>query len=175
MIGNRFSRVARGLALCGTLALGGCVVATDVLNPALLTGLGFDPQTVVPPQGKVVVAFQNSTSATASFFSAYLKTDFGASSEVSQISAVNVGPGETRSAVLDCPVAVISPAPGIDNFGAIGDGAVIELQTDADLVELAYTGEPLLNGRDFQCGDVILIRATENAGFGVQVQLLPGR
>lgn len=176
MSGNRFSRFAKGLALSSSLVLSGCVVATDLINPSFLTGLGFDPQTVVPPQGKVVVAFQNSTSGNASFASAYLKTDFGVNAEVNLITAVDVGPGETRNAVLDCPVVVISPAPDIDNLGATQDGVLIAVQTAAETVAIAYTGEPLLNGRDFQCGDVILIRAVQNgAAYGVQVQLLPGR
>lgn len=176
MIGYRISRLARGLALCGLFALAGCVVATDLINPSLLTSLGFDPQTVVPPQGKVVVAFQNSTNFTAAFASAYLKTDFGVNAQVNLVTAADVGPGETRNAVIDCPVAVISPAPDIDPLGEIQDGILALVATDTEVAEVAYAGQPMLNGRDFECGDVVLIQLVQvGDGFGVQVQLLPGR
>lgn len=176
MIGNRLSRMARGLALFGSLALSGCVVATDLINPSLLTSLGFDPQTVVPPQGKVVVAFQNSTNFNAAFASAYLKTDFGVNAQVNLVTAGDVGPGETRNAVLDCPVAIISPAPDIDNLGATQDGILAVVANGTEVAEVAYLGQPMLNGRDFECGDVILIQLIAvGDGFAVQVQLLPGR
>jgi hypothetical protein len=169
--------VAMGLAL----SCGSCVIATDVVNPAFLTGLGFDPQTVVPPQGRVVVTFQNSSNFTASFASSFSRQPFGADAEIELIQAENVGPDEERNSVIDCPVAVVSPAPDIDQFGEIQDGVAIGVFTDDGGVGVAYTGAPLQVGRDYVCGDVIVIRLlqTGQAGgendFRIQVEVLPGR
>jgi hypothetical protein len=169
--------VAMGIAWVG----GGCVVATDVINPAFLTGLGFDPQTVKPPQGKVVVTFSNTTTFNASFASAFSRTAFGPDAVIELLQADNVGPGEARNSVIDCPVAVISPAPDVNNLGEVQDGVAVAVAATAGVVAVAYLGSPLELNRDYVCGDVVVIRLlqTGTAGgandFRIQVERLPGR
>src|SRR5262245_28745551 len=129
MVHKWFGRTAMLVAMGILLPGAGCVIATDVINPALLTQLGFDPATVVPPQGRVVVTFQNSSNFPADFASSFSRQPFGADAVIQLITAQDVGPGEERNAVLDCPVAVISPAPDIDQFGDIQDGVAIGVIT----------------------------------------------
>jgi hypothetical protein len=176
-IGRTAMLVATGLALSG----GGCMIASDVINPAFLTGLGFDPQTVVPPQGRVVVTFQNATDFNASFASAFSRFPYGDDAVIEFMIAENVGPDEERNSVLDCPVAVISPAPDIDQFGEVGVGVAAIVATAEGVVEVAYNGSPLLNNSDFVCGDVVVIRLLQTGAAGgendfrFQVERLPGR
>lgn len=181
MVHKWFGRTAMLVAMGVALVCGGCVIATDVINPAFLTGLGFDPQTVVPPQGKVVVTFQNTTAFNASFASAFSRDPFGPDAVIELLLAENVGPDEARNAVVDCPVAVISPAPDIDSFGEVQDGVAIAVATAEGVVAVAYLGSPLEIGRDYVCGDVIVIRLLQIGAAGgendfrIQVERLPGR
>jgi hypothetical protein len=181
MVHKWFGRTAMLVAMGVALSGAGCIVATDIINPAFLTGLGFDPQTVVPPQGRVVVTFQNATNFPATFASSFSRQPFGPDAVIELILAENVGADEERNAVIDCPVAVISPAPDVDQFGDTQDGIAIAVATPAGVVEVAYVGTPLEVGADYLCGDVVVIRLLQIGAAGgendfrIQVEVLPGR
>jgi hypothetical protein len=176
------------VALVGGLAvllpLLGCALATDMLNPDFVSALGFDPATVIRPGGAVVIAFENSTIAT---------TDFGASvasslalleTDPQYVYARDVGPNETRTMVVGCPVGVIAPSAPIGDSVATAVGAgsqTADQATQAVAFNLTYMGSPLLAGRDFVCGDVIEIRVIQtgedatSATFAITVRVLAGR
>lgn len=181
MVHNWFGRTAMLVAMGVVLSGAGCILATDLVNPAFLTGLGFDPQTVVPPQGRVVVTFQNASNFPADFASSFSRQPFGADAVIELITATGVGPDEERNAVIDCPVAVISPAPDVDQFGDTQDGVAIGVATPAGVVAVAYLGAPLQVGADYSCGDVVVIRLLQVGAAGgendfrIQVEVLPGR
>ncbi len=173
--GRRFSAV-----LCSAAAVlgGGCVIGTDLLNPSLLSSVGFDPDTVIAPQGRIVVAFTNSTSAAVAFVAAASDDPADPTANARAISTDFLASGETRSLVLDCPVGVITPgAPSADfSTGTVAAVAV----TGTDAVDIVYAGTPVIVGTDMQCGDVLQIEAVqfgtaEGVAFGLQLQVLPGR
>ncbi|MBI5863740.1 MAG: hypothetical protein HZB38_04385 [Planctomycetes bacterium] len=165
---NRSSRIFLLVAAALAIATDGCVIATDLVNPSLLTGLGFDPQTVIPPQGRLVVAFQNQTAFPVFFGAAFSRREAIDVNKFEVLQADDVGPDETRSMVLDCPIAVFVPAVA----------AVVANQA---AVVVTYTGSELDVNRDYVCGDVIVVRVvqvgpgTAEGDFQFQVELLPGR
>jgi hypothetical protein len=142
----------------------GCFFATDLLNPQVLSAVGFDPATIIPPQGRVVIAFQNSTEYPADFFAVVSDNILDETAPRSVISASNVAANETRTLVVDCPVGDVLPTAVLVDV----DGAVTQVD---------YAGAPLSSGSEFVCGDVIQMRVTQLAAgaFAIEVQILPGR
>ncbi|MFN0138172.1 MAG: hypothetical protein ACKVS9_18870 [Phycisphaerae bacterium] len=158
--------------------LGGCAVATDLVNPDLLTGLGVDVDTVISPQGRLIVTFNNTTNFPAEMFVSVSTNSTDPSASFSTDS-VPVAAGEARSLAYSCPIAVIAPGDVIDqNFGATGTVAVIGAG-DA-VVEIGQDSAALVSGRDYSCGAVIEIRlvqvATGDEGNIItRVEVIPGR
>jgi hypothetical protein len=151
-------------------------MATDLMNPEFLASLGFDPDTIIRPQGRVVIAFQNSSSGVAEFGATLADSLNATEEEFDYVYASGVQPNETRTLVVECSVKVITPgAP----FGG-SSLAVIVTSEEAEST-LAYGGDALEEGDDFLCGDVIEIRVietatdAENTGIALQVQVLPGQ
>ncbi len=166
--------------VCGVLGMsgGGCLLATDLINPNLLSSIGFDPDTVIAPQGRIVVAFTNSTSAAVAFVIAVSDDPADPTANARAVSTDFLESGETRSLVLDCPVGVITPGAPSADFST--DTVAAVAVTDADAVDIVYTGTPVVVGTDMACGDVLEIEAVQfgigdGVVFGLQLQVLPGR
>lgn len=163
---SRLFMLVAGLPLLAPLT--GCFMATDLLNPGVLSAIGFDPETIIPPQGRVVIAFQNSTQGVALFAAAVSDDVRDVTSNVVMASATNVAANETRTMVVDCPVGIVTPAL----FAVVLNDAI---------TEVAYNGAPLAAGTDFVCGDVIemrLVQVGDGAAadvFEIQIRVLPGR
>lgn len=175
---------ALALAGCGLLLLPalGCTFAADLINPDFLRQVGFDPATIVPPAGKVVVAFVNDTTQTATmyaYWSEYVDRITGW-----ELTAI-VPPGEVMSEAVDCPVAMIGPGQVNADFSVNSDAASVG---DAgQQTAVAYAGTALISGVDFVCGDLIEIRLIQTGGdtgqdgqagqdqYGFRVQVHPGR
>jgi hypothetical protein len=143
------------------LVVVGCGLVTDVFNSALATQLGLDPATVIPPKGTILVAFKNDTAFPA-VFSAYKANNaqnlsLGARNFTVQVAANNVG-----NEVLECPVALVSPGALTAGFVASGSSAAI-VQTATGSTTVAYTGQALVSGTVYTCGDVIEIRLSASA------------
>jgi len=144
--------------------LTGCLLAADLVNPTVLSAVGLDPATIIPPQGRVLIAFQNSTQGVAAFAA----VAYDSALDAILVSATDVAANETRTMVVDCPVGAVIPLMA---------GTVVN---DA-LAEVVYAGAPLVAGTDFVCGDVIEVRliqlgaAADAAAFEMQVQVLAGR
>lgn len=152
-----------------SLSLFGCAVATDLINPGFLSALGFDPQSIIPASGTVVVAFVNDTSTTARFY-AYALEDTPNPTDARNL-VVDVEGNWARFRVLECPIGFFAP-------GSFVDGVVVQLALQSttsggEAVELNWEGDVLVEGSDFQCGDVIELRYSTDAGLVVTVR--PGR
>ena len=173
----------RALALggCGLLLLPalGCTFAADLINPDFLRQVGFDPATIVPPAGKVVVTFVNDTTQTATMYAYW-------SENVDRITGWEltaiVPPGEIMSEAVDCPVAMIGPGQVNEDFSVNSNAAAVG---DAGgQTQVAYAGAALISGVDFVCGDLIEIRLIQTSGgddqaaqtqYDFRVQVHPGR
>ena len=162
----RFCLLVAGLPVLATLT--GCVVAADLVSPAFLSSLGFDPGTVIPSQGRVVIAFRNATTYPAAFAAVVSDDARDATSNALTVSATDVAGNDTRTMVVECPVGVVTP---------LGIVALVE----DTAVELTYAGAPLVSSTDFVCGDVIEMRLVQLAGvggaveLGIEVRVLAGR
>lgn len=160
----------------GLLASLGCVVAADALNPGFFAALGFDPNTIFPSSGTVIVAFTNTTSLPATFY-AYESADAQDLSIDSRNFSVGVESGETRNEVLACPVGVLSPGSLGADFSV--DSLAAEVQETGGVVTVTYEQAPLIAGADFRCGDVVDIQLYATGGTGegayeISVRLIPG-
>ena len=170
---------------CATLllSLAGCAMVTDLINPSFLSTLGVDPATVIRPQGRVVIAFQNSTVATVDFGATVASSLTALESSTDYVYARDVAPNETRTMVVDCPAPVIMPIAPIGGTmaTAIGQGAEVEGSTVEDTTfVVVYAGAALEEGRDYECGDVVEVRVlqtgdVEELETSIRVQVLPGR
>jgi hypothetical protein len=177
----RIRSSTRKLAIIGLAVplLSGCVVLSDVINPNLLVSLGFDPNTILPPTGTVIVVFNNQTQFPVTFYAFQAQEPNDLRVDAANLS-LTVDPNATRNDVLDCPVGVISPGVLDNDFNP--DPLAATVFTGQQGVDLNYAGAPLLSGRDYTCGDVIEIRVTAGAAggdaqqaFAVTVRVLPGR
>lgn len=163
------------LLLAGLPVMGGCAIPLDLLNTGLASNLGFDAFSISPPEGRVIIAFNNNTNVVANFFVAYSDSASDPEQNVKTVFAQDLGPDEIRNRVVDCQVGIISP-------GTPGDGAAAAVIDDGQQgVEIAYAGQALVPGRDFNCGDVIEITlnqigtGTAEANFLLQIRVFPGR
>lgn len=180
MSARRLRPMTKWLAMAVSLTMvHGCIVATDLVNPVLLTSLGFDPATVIPPEGRLLVAFTNSTSSAALFFAQASDDPTDPLSNLRSLDTETGSPlaaGETRTLVLDCPVGVVTPGTEAAADFATGTTAVTVLE--ATPVEIAYVGAPLILDREFECGDVIQMEVTQlgtGGAFTLSIRVIPGR
>lgn len=171
----------RALALggCGLLLLPalGCTFAADLINPDFLRQVGFDPATIVPPAGKVLVAFTNDTSEYARLY-AYVSENVEVT--VGFNMAVDLLPGMTVSQAADCPFAFMAPGRLESDFSVNNNAAAVGLE--GQQTEVAYQGTVLVFGEDFVCGDLIEIRLIQTGDeqqaqgqYDFRVQVHPGR
>lgn len=173
---GRFRTLRRCLILAGAALISGCAIPLDLLNTGLASNLGFDSFAISPPEGRVIISFNNASGITASFVAAESDSATDPASNPTDVIANDVVPGEIRNRVLDCPAGVITPGQA----GATGDSVAVVVQV-GDGVDVNYAGAALVPGRDFTCGDVIEIKlvqigtGTEAANFAVLVQVFPGR
>lgn len=174
MFGTSFPAKLAAVALCLVPLCGGCQIAADFINPSVYTALGLDPDTVTPPQGRIVVAFNNTTASLATFFVTVANSDL---TDLREASA-EVGGGQTGNAVFDCPIDLVLPG-GIAT-GDQGTPAVV-VTTAMGNVVVNYAGVAIEAGRDFQCGDVIEVRLQQvgagaaAADFNIRVTIRAGR
>jgi len=158
------------------LSLAGCAMATDLVNPSFLSTFGIDPATIIQSPGRVVIAFQNSTSGVADFGATVASSLSTTAQDIEYVYARDVAANETRTMVVECPAGVIIPGAPIG--GAVLAASVV---SDAAVAAVAYAGAPLIEGDDFFCGDVIEIRVVETGVDAatvvveLQVQVLAGR
>ncbi len=180
-------RIGRWL-MCGlaALPLSACAIPADLLNPDLLTGLGLDVATIIPPQGKIIVAFNNTTAFPAEFM-AWESVDPVNFQRSSRNFTVVAQGHEVKNTVLDCPVGAISPGSLGATFTPDAMAAVVlvtDAQGAATVVDVQYAGQPLTSGVAYTCGDVIEISLAETAqgtgtqqqqSFAITVRVIPGR
>ena len=191
-------RTIRVLGLLALLPIGvalpGCTVASDLLSPDLLSSLGFNPATVSPPAGFVVVVFENNTDQTVEFhlYVAQDATDLTAG--IGNLD-IPVFPGDLSSTPIRCPIALLSLGKVGDDFMADTIGATVLTaggQQGGNQTELNYMGSPLIAGAglDFECGDLIEIELNpitaaaaaaaaaggqNDAQFTFTIRVIPGR
>jgi hypothetical protein len=185
MSGRTFRMVVLLGCLVTVLPLLGCALFTDMLNPDFLSALGVDPATVIRPRGVVVIAFKNSTIATTDFGASVASSLATLETDPQYVYARDVGPNETRTMVVDCPVGVIAPSAPIEGnvATAVGEGTQTSGQTtEAVTFSLVYMGSPLVAGSDFDCGDVVEVRVVQTGGGAdgaivvtLEVRVLAGR
>jgi len=150
------------------LPISGCAIATDVINPDFLVGLGIDPATVIRRQGVVLVAFVNQTSWPADFY-AFSMANTADPRRGSRNFSTSVAAQKVRNEVVECPVEIISPGALTADYSVNFAVAAIvhEESTDATV---AYTGVPLRLGESFQCGDVVEISLVRVSGTSADAQ-----
>jgi hypothetical protein len=159
---------------------GGCAVATDVVNPNLLSALGLDPATVIPSPGRLIVACVNDTQYATEFTFVATSAPL-ASATVADLTPgwARVEAGETALSPFDCPVVNLVLG-GLNEDYSLSDTAVT-VTTDGADIAVVYSGAMLEVGRDFACGDVIEVRLVQTGGeagtedFAIQVRIVPGR
>lgn len=171
MIALRKRLIPCGVGLLCVVALTGCAVVTDMINPDLLTSFGIDPQTVFRSEGSVIIAFKNSTAYPAPYMGVITTDSVYTDLETADLTDETVDlrdvydlpAGETRTLVVDCPIYWIMPGTA---FGSTGEG----------VEEVAYAGYPLVDGYEFQCGDVIEVELIQGtAALAQRVRVIPGR
>ena len=138
------------LGTCGLLLLPvlGCVFAADLINPDFLRQVGFDPATIVPPAGKVIVAFTNDTDQSATFY-AYVAEEVLGDQVTSGSNLTAVVPsGTTGSKAVDCPFELL--APGRLGGGLAVDSTAAVVGDAGGQAVVAYAGTPLVMGVSYQ-------------------------
>lgn len=160
----------------------GCSVVTDALNPDFLAQMGFDPATIVPPKGRVVVVFNNQTSFPASFQITVSDERSDPTSNAQIIQSDVLDSGREQALAFECPIGTLTPGvPAGQAQGQQQEQAAAFVQTGQQPAAVAYTGAPLASQSDFFCGDLIELRLIEirdeqgNATFQLEVRVLPGR
>ncbi len=156
-------------AACAPLA--GCAVLFDTLNPDLFTSFGLDPDALLGPPGRIVIAVVNDTDLP-------LEANIGVSNQANPTFTegslfARVPPNEVSNAVEDCPVTLIVPGEIVGEGGGEADPAITIITAEGEM-NVEYTGAPL-TAQDFKCGDVIEIRVqqTGDAEFEIRVTVIP--
>ena len=166
---------------CGLLLLPalGCAFAADLVNPDFLRQVGFDPATIVPPPGRVVVAFTNDTDQSVTFYAYVAEEALGDQvTSGDNLTASAVPAGITSSEAVDCPFEFMGPGRLDASLNVGTDAAVVGDVAGQEAV--AYEGAALVMGVDFVCGDLIEIRLVQTgdedqAQYALRVQVYPGR
>ena len=167
MSGKSLRFVAFVIGLPLLLPLTACFMAVDLVNPAFVSALGVDPATVIPSQGRLVIAFNNATQYdVAAAVAAVSHKASPSASDFTTVAATDIPANETHTMVVDCPVQIVVPG----GMTVLVDGAA---------ADALYTGSPMLAGEDFRCGDVIEIQVVEvgasGGTFEIRVRVLAGR
>jgi hypothetical protein len=169
MSGNRRGFLVLLASLALLVPLVGCVFAADLVNPGILSAFGFDPESIIPSQGSVVIAFNNTTQyAVDSMYASIGESVSTAAEDFELVSATDLVASETRALAFDCPVGVVAPG-----------GAFVVVAGTVE--EVTYGGSLMVAGDDFSCGDVIQMSLVQVGGddtdvaFAFQVQVLAGR
>lgn len=174
---KRIAVVATAVGTCALLLTLGCVVAADTLNPSFFSALGFDPGTIFPTQGTVIVSFTNNTDYEATFF-AFESADADDWTVDTRNFSVVVPPNSARNEVLSCPVGLVSAGQMGDDYELDMDQAA-QVVTGEETVDVAYAW-PLEEGDAFSCGDVIDFtleagQVGDEVAFLISVRIIPGR
>lgn len=162
------------------LPAGGCSIATDLVSPGFLATLGFDPSSIIPPQGSVVVTFNNQTNLAADFFVAISDSTRDPTSNAKNLVGADVAANGVRNRVVECPIGVITPGEPAVDF-TTGTVAVQLTAADGTVTDVNYDGTPLVAGTHFVCGDVVeisVVQRVDAAGmvtFAIEIQVVPGR
>ena len=152
----------------------GCIFAADLINPAAIAAVGLDPNSINRPAGTVLVVFVNDTDQMATY-AAFQQSD---PTEVDTARSFQVGvdPNSNSNEVLSCPTGRISlGSPVLTGTGGVN----ISVQVGA--VAVSYTGDAVLEGVDYLCGDLIEYRVSVILGgdpladFEVTARVVPGR
>ncbi len=175
-LGGWWRGVVAGLA---TLAIGGCTLATDLVNPTLASTLGL-PGTQGGERGVVLMAFNNRTRFPAVFLAFEAKDERDPSSARNFL--VEVQPGEVANEIIECPVAVLGPGSVGADFAL--DTAAAFVAAGQNVATVTYAGGPLFSGTAFRCGAVIEVQLVATATGGgdqqeqnlrIVVRVIPGR
>lgn len=161
-------------AVMALAPLTGCIFAADLINPAAITALGLDPNSINLPVGTVLVVFVNDTDQPA-IFTAFQQTD-PLDVNSGRTFQVGVDPDSNSNEVLSCPTGQISlGAPVV--AGTVGTAANVLVGAAVAV----FTGDPVLEGVDYLCGDLIEYRVSVIPGgdpladFVVTARVVPGR
>jgi hypothetical protein len=149
------------------------------MAPSLPLQLGFDPATIKPQQGVVLVAFNNTTTFSAEFLAYEIGNVRNAAGSSRNFSAV-VDAGQQWNEVLDCPVARISPGTLGANLQVDSTAVTVAGAGAAAGTTVTYDGPPLDSGNAYTCGDLIEIRLSNTGSadtptFVVSVRVIRGR
>jgi len=177
------------LSIATAASLLGCALATDFINPDVLSALGIEPLALLPPPARVMLVYNNETDFEASFLVTVSDDTADPTSNARSINAT-LQPNEVIANVLECPLGVITPGTASADFttGTVAVQVTAAAGTGVEANDVTYNGAPLVFGDDFQCGDVIEIRAIQfqaeqqaagdtqtQAAFGIRVRVIPGR
>jgi hypothetical protein len=170
------SMLVATLSLLAYGAQPGCVLLSDVLNPQAILGFGFDPATVFPSTGTVIVTVTNGTNFRTTFSVVHAAN--GADLLRSgRTAAFDVEPGQTGNVVLSCPVEVVIPGV-LTPAGEVDTTAAIVQQNDAGTA-VNYAGPAIVQPRMFTCGDVIAFTVAAAAGaeneFVITTRIIKGQ
>lgn len=170
---RRSSRlIVASIAVFGLASSTGCFIAADLLNPAAIATFGFDPSTIQAPVGSVIVVFVNDTDQPA-VFHAFQQDDPDDDTTASTFE-VQVDPNSNQNEVLSCPTGLVSL--GLPTLAGGGNDSA-----HVGATEVAFTGDPVLESRDYLCGDVIEYRVSVIPGgdpasdFVITARVIPGR
>ncbi len=162
------------------LSAGGCPLVADLMAPGLPLVLGFDPASIVAPQGVVIVAFNNTTRYAAEFY-AFEAADARDLTKGARNFSAEVPAGKQQNEVLECPVAIIAPGSLGADFQRVTTAVLVGGTADAAVTAaVPYTGPMLQSGNAYNCGDVIEIRLSstgtvESPTFSVSVRVIRGQ
>ena len=143
---------APGLWLAIILPAIGFVAGCDVLNPALMgTVSPSSVRALSAPEGTILIAVLNSSSALAAVRVEVVKKDGGIIDLVIPVQAADSDPtneADHVTVVQDCDVASIQLREVI---AGLPTGGIQQLASDRP---------PLLNGEQFSCGKIVVITIT---------------
>lgn len=150
MLYRRFMALkAAGVWLIVILPTLGLVAGCDVLNPALVgTFSASSVASLSAPEGTILIAVLNSSSALAAAHIEVIKEDGGVVDLIIPVQASDGNPADETdhaTVVQDCDVASIEL---LEVIAALPTGGVQQLGSDQP---------PLLNSVHFSCGKVIVI------------------
>lgn len=169
------------LLICGLPALCGCAVFADFLNPDFLGGIGINTG-ALNRQGVTLIAFENQTNFLAEF-KVIVTDSLDLNANGFQEFTIPLGPDEVDNEAIFCPVGAITLGEGAlqENNVTVDQAMAVEIITIDDMgqvteAQVAYTGQPLVAGRDFLCGDLITVTLVNRAeGPGLVVRVVPSR
>lgn len=172
---RKLCEAVRWLACGLALPLGGCTIAADLVNPNLFAQLGIDPAMIVAQQGVVIIAFNNETRGSATFY-AFTASSANDMTVGARNISVSVEPSTVKNEVVECPVGMVVPGSLGTDFTYDSTAVVAAGATTAGTAEQSvagYAGPPLALGTAFACGDVIEMRLSYGTATGTDQTQLP--